>query len=102
MKAQNAIEKLICALLVAALVTIGLAPMSAQVRAGNRGAAAKNDRGAVASGPRGTAVKGEDGYAAAGRNGAVVKGDEGYAAVGRNGNVVTGDDVDVDVHGAVG
>ena len=80
------------------MVTVGLAPMAAQVRAGHRGAVAKGDNGAVAAGPRGAAVKGEDGYAAAGRHGAVVSGDEGYAAVGRNGNVVTGDDVDV--HGA--
>jgi len=94
-----------------------LAPLAAQVRAGRRGAVAKDDDRAAAAGPRGAAVKtddggaavsrrgaavaGEEGYAAAGRNGAVVKGDEGYAAVGRNGAVVTGEDVDVH-GGAVG
>ena len=88
-------RQVISVAVVSAMVTVALAPMAGQVRAGNRGAAAKGDRGAAASGPRGTAVKGEDGYAAAGRNGAVVKGDEGYAAVGRNGNVVTGGEVDV-------
>src|SRR5215218_5156546 len=99
-------------LLIAALMTaLSLAPLAAQVRAGRRGAVAKDDDRAAAAGPRGAAVKtddgaaavshrgaavaGEDGYAAAGRRGAVVSGEEGYAAVGRNGNVVTGDDLDV-------
>jgi len=100
MRPQSTTRQVISVAVVSAMVTVALAPMAAQVRAGNRGAVAKGDNGAAASGPRGTAVKGEDGYAAAGRNGAVVKGDEGYAAVGRNGNVVTGDEVDV--HGAVG
>ena len=76
--------------------TVGLASLSAQVRAGHRGAVAKNDDTTVAAGPRGAAVKGEEGYAAAGRRGAVVSGEEGYAAVGRNGAVVTGEEVDVD------
>ena len=77
-------RSIICVLVAAALVAMtGLAPMSAQVRAGRRGAVAKGDNGAVAAGPRGAAVKGEEGYAAAGRRGAVVSGEEGYAAVGR-------------------
>jgi Family of unknown function (DUF6515) len=98
-------------------VTAGLAPLAAQVRAGRRGAVAKDDDRAAAAGPRGAAVKtddgaaavshrgaavaGEEGYAAAGRRGAVVSGEEGYAAVGRNGAVVTGEEVDVQ-GGAVG
>ena len=90
-------NKLIGALMVGTLAaTASLAPLSAQVRAGRRGAVAKGDDGAAAVGPRGAAVKGEEGYAAAGRRGAVVKGEEGYAAVGRRGNVVTGEEVDVD------
>ena len=79
----------------------GLAPTSAQVRAGRRGAVAAGEDGAVAAGPRGAAASTEDGYAAAGHRGAVVSGEEGYAAVGRNGNVVTGEEVDVQ-RGAVG
>src|SRR5687767_4003730 len=80
---------------VSLIVAMGLAPLSAQVRAGRRGAVAKGDNGAVAAGPRGAAVKGEEGYAAVGRRGAVVSGEEGYAAVGRRGNVVTGGELDV-------
>ena len=95
MRPQSTTRQVISVVVVTAMVTVALVPIAAQVRAGNRGAAAKGDHGAVAAGPRGTAVKGEDGYAAAGRRGAVVKGDEGYAAVGRNGNVVTGEEVDV-------
>ena len=96
MRQQSTGRRVIC-LTVAGFVTIaGLAHMSAQVRAGRRGAVAAGDDRAAAAGPRGAAVKGEDGYAAAGRRGAVVSGDEGYAAVGRRGNVVTGDDIDVD------
>ena len=96
MRLQARQEASIAMLVVTALVaTIGLAPVSAQVRAGRRGAVAKGDDGAVAAGPRGVAVKGEEGYAAAGRRGAVVSGEEGYAAVGRHGNVVTGEEVDV-------
>ena len=96
MSQNNAGRRLMGGLLVTALVaTAGRAPLTAQVRAGNRGAVAKGDNGAVAAGPRGAAVKGEEGYAAAGRRGAVVSGEEGYAAVGRNGNVVTGEEVDV-------
>ena len=73
----------------------GLTLVSAQVRAGRRGAVASGDNGTAAVGQRGVAVKGEDGYAAAGRRGAVVSGEEGYAAVGKHGNVVTGEDIDV-------
>ena len=76
--------------------TVGLAPLSAQVRSGRRGAVAKGEEAAAAAGQRGVAVKTEDGYAAAGRRGAVASGEEGYAAVGRNGAVVTGEEVDVD------
>ncbi len=107
MRQQSIGRSIICVLVAAALVTMaGLASMSAQVRAGRRGAAAKGESGAVAAGPRGAAAKGEEGYAAAGRRGAVVSGEEGYAAVGRNGNVVTGEEVDVQGaavgrHGAV-
>ena len=96
MKHWSTETRIISTMSVLALVTmVGLAPISAQVRSGRRGAVAKGDDGAAAAGPRGAAVKGEDGYAAAGRRGAVVSGDEGYAAVGRNGNVVTGEDIDV-------
>ena len=96
MKQMSTGRRVVSVPLVAALVAmIGLAPISAQVRAGRRGAVAKGDDGAVAAGPRGAAVKGEEGYAAAGRRGAVVSGEEGYAAVGRHGNVVTGEEVDV-------
>ena len=96
MRLQITTRDIIGALVVTAVVATALSPLSAQVRAGRRGAVAKGDDGAVAAGPRGAAVKTEDGYAAAGRNGAVVSGEEGYAAVGRNGNVVTGEEVDVD------
>ena len=102
MNAQNNGRGPITLVLVTMLVTVvGLAPIVAQVRAGNRGAAAKGDRGSAAAGPRGAAAKTEEGYAAAGRRGAVVSGEEGYAAVGRNGRVVTGEEVDVQ-GGAVG
>ena len=78
-------RRLMGGVLVAALVATTAVALSAQVRAGHRGAVAKGDQGAAAVGPRGAAVKGEEGYAAAGRRGAVVKGEEGYAAVGRHG-----------------
>ena len=72
-KLANMNRKLIGALMVGTLAaTASLAPLSAQVRAGRRGAVAKGDDGAAAVGPRGAAVKGEEGYAAAGRRGAVV------------------------------
>ena len=64
-------RNIIGALLMTAVVATALSPLSAQVRAGRRGAVAKGDDGAVAAGPRGAAAKTEDGYAAAGRNGAV-------------------------------
>ena len=102
MKAQDTARNPITLVLVTVLATmVGLAPIVAQVRAGNRGAVAKGNNGAAAAGPRGAAVKTEEGYAAAGRRGAVVSGEEGYAAVGRHGNVVTGEEVDVQ-GGAVG
>src|SRR5688572_15551398 len=97
MKEQNLLRRLIGAVMVSTSAgTVCLVPMSAQVRAGRRGAVAKGDNGAVAAGPRGVAVKGEEGYAAAGRRGAMVSGEEGYAAVGKRGNVVTGEEIDVD------
>jgi hypothetical protein len=95
MKSHSAVKGVISVVVLTAIATVGLTPMSAQVRAGRRGAVAKGDDGAVAAGPRGVAAKGEEGYAAAGRRGAVVSGEEGYAAVGRRGNVVTGEEVDV-------
>jgi Family of unknown function (DUF6515) len=96
MRSHSAAGPVSVFVVVALVSTIALAPLSAQVRAGRRGAVAKGDNGAVAAGPRGVAVKGEEGYAAAGRRGAVVSGEEGYAAVGRRGNVVTGEEIDVD------
>jgi hypothetical protein len=96
MRSHSAARTVSVFMVVALVSTIALAPLSAQVRAGRRGAVAKGDNGAVAAGPRGVAVKGEEGYAAAGRRGAVVSGEEGYAAVGRHGNVVTGEEIDVD------
>lgn len=95
MSQQSTGKKVICVLAAGLVTMAGLVPMSAQVRAGRRGAVAKGDDAAVAAGPRGAAVKTEDGYAAAGRRGAVVSGEEGYAAVGRRGNTVTGEDIDV-------
>src|SRR5687767_1838603 len=84
----------------ALLATVDFGQISAQVRAGRRGAVAKGENATVAAGPRGAAVKGEEGYAAAGRRGAVASGEEGYAAVGRHGAVATGEELDV--NGAVG
>lgn len=95
MRQQSMGKKVICVLAAGLVTMAGLVPMSAQVRAGRRGAVAKGDDAAVAAGPRGAAVKTEDGYAAAGRRGAVVSGEEGYAAVGRRGNTVTGEEIDV-------
>jgi hypothetical protein len=85
------LRRIISGLTICALAA-WIVPMSAQVRAGRRGAAVKGEEGrAAAAGPRGVAVKGEEGYAAAGRHGAVAGGDEGYAAVGRHGAVVKGE-----------
>ena len=95
MRPQGTAAAIVSGLVVTAMIASSLAPISAQVRAGRRGAVAKGDNGAVAATPRGVAVKGEEGYAAAGRRGAVVSGEEGYAAVGRHGNVVTGEEIDV-------
>ena len=95
MKEQRGLRRLTAVAVIALIAAAGL-QLSAQVRAGRRGAVAKGDDGAVAAGPRGAVAAGEDGYAAAGRRGAVVSGEEGYAAVGRRGNVVTGEEVDVD------
>src|SRR5215212_6949993 len=83
------------------ITTAGFASLDAQVRAGRRGAVAKDGDKKAAAGPRGAAVKTEEGYAAAGRRGAVASGEEGYAAVGRRGAVVTGEEVDIQ-GGAVG
>ena len=51
--------RIFCIVLASALmVTAALAPISAQVRAGNRGASAKGDRGSAAAGPRGRQDRG--------------------------------------------
>src|SRR5688500_9995972 len=92
---QRNTGNIISGLLITAVVAASLTTISAQVRAGRRGAVAKGENASAAAGPRGAAVKTEDGYAAAGRRGAVASGEEGYAAVGRNGRVVTGEEVDV-------